>query len=206
MKISLLLSSLFLSLAEGIIHSWVSPNTDGFTDPSCGNMRGAYAEVVDQAAQSILPTALYNLLTGVHALHNAANGNGTQARYLEEEGEQHHQQRFLVDCSICESNPPSSIEACCIQITYQHCGVCIEFWGGRRRARELDATTTPLELQLVGQLPALNAEIKAKLDNVCQLEATQNTGATPPSPNCWSCDNTGTWNGTVHAVSVLDGY
>ena len=183
-----LLPFLFGSTKGDDVHFWLEPNLPGFEDPSCGNIRGAYSVVVDQCAQATLSAELYNHVAGMTAFHNEA---------FEVQTRRNLRERQLVDCSICESNPPASIEACCIQIPYQHCGVCVGGGGGRRREL-LEAN-----LLLVTELPNLNTAIKAALDQKCNQELTQlGVGA-----NCWSCDpTTKSWDGKVFSVSLQDGY
>ena len=126
MKTTLFLSSLLLGVAQGTVNFWVEPEMDDFNDATCGNMRAAYSDVVRQVSEDTLSPVLYSIISGVHPVDY-----GDDRRNLR--GQQDH--RELVDCGICESNPPSSIMACCILIPYQHCGVCME-GGGRRRLEE----------------------------------------------------------------------
>ena len=112
--------------------------------------------------------------------------------------------RELVDCGICESNPPFSIEACCIQVPYWQCGICMGSGGGRRRelGEEEEAQRLRNEIRLTRKLPKLNEKIKERLDERCAVELGQ---AIYGAPNCWSCDpKTETWNGEVKSLSLLE--
>ena len=259
MKKTLFVSSLLIAIAESSVQFWLTPKDHSYQETdSCGDMSGAYSDIIQLTAEQVLDADLFQLVAGVHSLQietvaldpsttdvvnpyettsflgapSVSTTYETTTAVLEPatrrnlRGDTNQEHRELVDCGICESNPPSSIEACCILVPYWSCGICMGSGSRRRELGEEDeaqrdlallaavdsepvlaepiSTTTevlPPELRLVQQLPRLNDAIKAKLDRRCALEVTQ---AVPGAANCWSCDHDKkSWDGTVRSYSLI---